>query len=199
MKLKSSKVRARGFSPADNLVALQVELNKPETRERAKLEMAFWQFVRELEPQIFADVEDAGKKATSILAINAARVPEFVAGISRDVRMFVETIRALPLEMELREEGALHWAFAGLQSMIEGQAAKTALQFLPAALPAAARTAAVASPPPRRAERAAPEPAAETAAMDVDPAPERQAEDPEPSEADSEADLLLEFLAEEEE
>ncbi|MCB0554763.1 MAG: hypothetical protein KDD02_14530, partial [Phaeodactylibacter sp.] len=63
MKLKSSKVRARGFSPADNLVALQVELNKPETRERAKLEMAFWQFVRELEPQIFADVEDAGKKA----------------------------------------------------------------------------------------------------------------------------------------
>lgn len=180
MKLKSFKIRTRGFSPAENIVALQAELNKAETRERAKLETAFWQMVRDLEPLIFADVDDVAKMASSSLAIGAARIPEFAAGLARDVRMYVETIKSLPLEIAPNEDGGIAWGFYGLPSLTEGQVARTASQFLPAA----------------NAERPA---AQAAAAMPPPPLPASPAPEPEPAMPDVEEPLPIEFLAEEEE
>lgn len=161
MKLKSFKVRTRGFSPAENIVALQAELNKPETRERASLETAFWQFVRDMEPQIFGAWEHPAARAGSSRAISAKSIPEFAAAISCDVRMFVETIKSLPLEIAPAEAGGIAWGFSGLASLTEGQVAKTASQFLPAAAaeqrPAAQTAAAMPPPPPPEPERPIPD------------------------------------------
>ncbi len=189
MKLKSFKVRTRGFSPAENIVALQAELNKPETRERAKLETAFWQAVRDLEPLIFGDWEHPGRKVDSDRAISAAGIPEFIAGLSRDVRMFVETVRSLPLEIAPKEGGGLAWGFSGLASLTEGQVAKTASQFLPAATVErpAAQTAATVPPPSSQP------------AVQAVPATEPVTPEGESGLPDAEQPQPIEFLSEEEE
>lgn len=189
MKLKSFKVRTRGFSPAENIVALQAELNKPETRERAKLETAFWQAVRGLEPLIFGDWEHPGRKVESTRVISAAGIPEFIAGLSRDVRMFVETVKNLPLEIAPKEGGGIAWGFSGLASLTEGQVAKTASQFLPVA---------TVERPTAQTAAAMPLPSAQPA-VQATPAPEGVAPEGEPALQDTEEPLPVEFLSEEEE